>query len=251
MKDNRNFAVKMPKGERRLNLTANPPRGKRQRPTAQIDWNRAVGRQVLDRALPNIEFDKLLRLTLRRAGGGDGFHKATNGVGKAILDVLRDPTAREEFLLLARVSPEAFGSDEECARSLAIGLMIADLARMVDAIALKRLALFESERDMALFMRSLGKPFNDEAERSDWKAQLNGLTADLIHTSARHLGRALERDFGLRASRPIAEFVTRIFELTPRMTERRARRLCGWNKAKPPELLRQHNLSASSCRHTT
>ena len=62
--------------------------------------------------------------------------------------------------------------------------------------------------------------------------------ADLIHASARHLGRALERDFGLRASRPIAEFVTRIFELTPRMTERQARRQCGWNQAKPPELPR-------------
>jgi hypothetical protein len=219
-----------------------PPRGKRQRHTAQIDWNRRVGRQALDRALPNIEFDKLLRLTLKRAPGGDGFHKATNGVATAILDILRDPPAREEFLRLARVSPEAYckayRSDEECARSLAIGLMIADLARMIDAMALKRLALFESERDMAFFMQSFGKPFKDEAERCDWKAQLNGLTADLIHASARHLGRALERDFGLRASRPIAEFVTRIFELTPRMTERQARRQCGWNQAKPPELPR-------------
>jgi hypothetical protein len=230
MKDNRNLAP-------------NPLRGKRQPLMTTLDWNRPPGRQMLDRELPKGEFDtrdmlhKLLRQTRKQDRKNGCFRKTTAGVAAAILSVLRDPSSREEFFRLTGISPEKVRSDEECARFLAVGWMLGDWARMIDAITLERLALFERERQMARRLRGLGAPFKDDADRAAWKAAQHLLTADLVRTSTRYLGFVLERDFGVRAPRLIAAAVSDGFELTPRMTERQARYLCRWEQATPPKLL--------------
>ena len=186
---------------------------------------------------------KILQQTRRRARGRNGFQLPTSGAAAAFQTVLLDPLKREELLQEApfrRFVEDGDWKDEEhCARSLAIGFIIGNLAHMIDAVALKKLAQFQYEKEMAQMLRGLGAAFRDDADRSAWKAAQHRLTAELIHASARYIGFALERDFGVRAPRFVAETVTRAFGLTPAMNERQARYLCGWEQATtPPKLLR-------------
>jgi hypothetical protein len=215
----------------RRNLTAQPPRGKRQPPTVQIDWGRPLGRQVLDRVIRNGDahaFDKTLRMTLMRKRGGDGFHKETGGIAAAILDLLRDKDLRREFTKVIKVSPESFRSDEGCARFLAVGFMFGDVASKLDAIANRGLAKFERERRLERRLRELGDDFDEAADWYGKKAADHLWAVEVARGFARYLGCSLERDFGVRAPRLVADVTNRGFEMTPEMTEHQARRLCGW-----------------------
>jgi hypothetical protein len=215
------------------NLTAQPPRGKRQPPTVQIDWGRPLGRQVLDRVIRNGDanaFDKVLRMTLMRKRGGDGFHKETDGIAAAILDLLRDKDLRREFAKVIMVSPESFRSDEECARSLTIGYVFGNLARRLDAVTSQRLAKFERERGLERRLRDLSDDFDEAADWYGKKAADHLRAVEVAHGFARYLGRSLERDFGVRAPRLVAEVTNRGFKMTPEMTEHQARYLCGWKR---------------------
>jgi hypothetical protein len=225
------------------NVNANPLKGKRRRPAVQIDWSRPVGRQVLDRVLPSGEFDKLLRMSRRRARRGDGFHKATSGAAAAMLDILHDSQARQTLLTPARVSPATFRSGEDCARSLAIGWMIGDMATKLDDDAYRRLAKYEIERQKARTLRGLGEEFGEDADRHDREAADLMKAVEVAHGAVRYLGRCLERDFdSLRAPRLVADFVTRAFGMTPKMTERQVRYLCGWERRYVRDALGSHNL---------
>jgi hypothetical protein len=194
---------------------------------------------MLDRVLPKNDFDKsdslgeILWQARKQDRKNGGFRKTTSGVGSAILSLLRDRETRDELLAFA---PELSGSDETCARSLAIGLMLGNLGHMLDAAANRRLAEFEVERRKARTLRELGPDdYTEDADRHASRAMRHLLAADLAHATARYIGWSLERDFGVRAPRLVAKFVTRAFQLTPAMNERQARYLCGWERATPPK----------------
>jgi hypothetical protein len=212
----------------RRNPIGSVPRGKRQQLTVRFDWGLPLGRQMLDRTVRNGEFDRLLRMTLKRARGRDGFHKASSGIAAAILDLLRDEDLRREFTKIVKLSPESFRSDEECARFLAIGFMFGDLAGKLDAIANRRLAKFERERKLERRLRELSGDFDEDADWHARKAAGHLNAVEIAHGFVRYVALSIERDFGVRAPRLVAEFTNRAFEMTPKMSERQARYLCSW-----------------------
>jgi hypothetical protein len=206
------------------------------------------GRQMLNRLLSSGEFDKLLRLIRKRSLKGDGFRKSTSGISAAILGLLRDPRTREEFLRLAEVSLEEFRSEEDCARSLAVGLVIGDWAQKLDYKANERLDQFWCEMRRAIKLRVIGEGYEEDAQRHARKARDHLKAPGIASGSARYVGRCLERDFGgLRAPKCVADLVNCAFNLKRKttaqrplrrkrpleptqLTEHQVRYLCGWIK---------------------
>jgi hypothetical protein len=190
------------------------------------------GRRLVDRMISGRVFDKLMRQLYREDHQGAGFYHPTNGIAAAFLDLLRDPETREDFLRITWIWPDNFRSDEDCARTLAVGWMIGNLAKMFEAEFNKRLGQFCHERRMAQTLHKLGKDYEEDARRHVWKAlaHLDEAASVGARVIVYYVGWSLERDFRLRAPRLVAELVTHALGLRPKMTERKARYLCGWER---------------------
>ena len=151
------------------------------------------------------------------------------------LALLRDPRTREGLLLFFRTSPEGFSSDEHLARTLTVVWMFYRLTKMRDAEVNERFKLFRQERGKAQTLHELGEDYEEDAKRHFRKALAHLLAAEECRTGTgsvrdlvRYIGYFLKWNFSLCAPRLVAELVTNIVGLKPRMTERRARHLCGW-----------------------
>jgi hypothetical protein len=148
------------------------------------------------------------------------------------LGLLRDPHTRKDFLRLTRISPQSFRSDEDCARWLAVGWMIANLAKLRDAEVNKRFGQVRHEIHKAQALHELGEELGEDyyevAKRHIRKAVEHLKAAGSGREIARYAGSFLERNFSVRAPTLVAKLVTRALGLRPKMTERQARHLCGW-----------------------
>jgi hypothetical protein len=137
-----------------------------------------------------------------------------------------------------RTSPEGFSSDEHLARTLAAVWMFYSLAKMRDAEVNEWFDRFRQERRKAQTLHQLGENYEDDAKRHVYKAlaHLDEAADDYraasrpVRNIVRYIGRSLEQDFGIRAPRLVAELVTNIVGLRPKMTERQARYLCRWER---------------------
>jgi hypothetical protein len=220
------------------------------------------GRQLIDRVFAP-PFDKVLRQLYKRDRKCGGFYHPTNeripdvlgiGMAAAFLGLLRDPRTREDFLRLNGVSPENVRCDESLARALALAWMIGNLAKWRDAEVNKRLDQFRHERRRAQTLHELGEDYEEDARRHDWKAlaHLNEAVDEYraatrsVGTIVRYIGWSLEEDFSLRAPRLVAELVTNIVGLRPKMTERQARYLCGWEQRSPMKNRTPENCTSGS-----
>jgi hypothetical protein len=193
------------------------------------------GRRLIDGVISGCVFAKVLRQLQRQGHECGGFYHPTSGIAAAFLALLRDRHKRKDFLQLAGVSPESFRSDEDCARKLAVGWMIGNLVKMFEAEFNKRFGQFCHERRKAQTLHKLGENYEEDARRHVWKALAHleaawSVGADVIVCYA---GWSLERDFRLRAPRLVAQLVTHALGLRPKMTERQARYLCGWERRSP------------------
>jgi hypothetical protein len=188
------------------------------------------GRQLLDRVISGRVFDKLLRQLQKQNRRCGGFHNPTSGMAAKLLGCLRDPHTRKDLLQLTKVSPESFRSDEDCARSLAVGWMIGNLVTWFEADFNKRFAQFCHERRNAQTLHEMGEDYEEDARRHTRKAlaHLDAARSRSVDGIVRYAGWSLQRDFGLRAPRLVAKLVTHALGLRPKMTERHARYLCGW-----------------------
>jgi hypothetical protein len=186
--------------------------------------NTPVGRRILDRALSGRALHKLLKKRRVHPSSGEALW---------ILAVLRHPDARRDYLRLARVSPESFRSDEDCARALAVSLMIGNLGRWCDAEFNKRLGPFSHERRKAQAIHELGQDYEPDARQHVYRAlaHLEAAWSAITRDAVRYAGWYLEQEFsGLRAPLLVAELSNDAFEPRPKKTERQARYLCGWEQ---------------------
>jgi cytosine/adenosine deaminase-related metal-dependent hydrolase len=164
------------------------------------------------------------------------------------LDLLRDPDTREEFLPIARVSPESFRTDEDIARAVAVGSMIGNMAKTFEAESDKRFRQFCNERRKAQTLHKLEEDFEEDAKRHvrNALARLDATGSVGARIIAWHAGWSLERDFGLRAPKLVAMLVTHALGLRPKMTERQVRYLCGWEQKSPMKNRKRENWTTGS-----
>jgi hypothetical protein len=177
--------------------------------------------------------DKVFRQLQKQKHGCGGFYHKTSGIAAVFLDLLRDPRTRKDFLRLTRVSPENFRSDEDCARALAVGWMVGNLAKMFEAEFNKRFGQFCHERRKAQRLHELGHDYEQDVRRHVYMAlaHLEAARSAVVLYIVLYTGWSLERDFsGLRAPRLVAELVTHAAGLTSKITERQVRYLCRWIK---------------------
>jgi hypothetical protein len=192
-------------------------------------------RQLLSRVTSPGTLTKLLRQLERQNGEGGGFYYPTGGDAAFYLDILRDPSRREALLLLFCVSPGDYRSDEHLARVLAVVAMFSNLFKMCDAEVNERLDQFRQERRKARRLHELGQDFEQDAGRYVYVSLAHLKEADELRDPTRsvgnivrYIGWSLEQNFSLRAPRLVAELVTNIVGLKPKLTERQARHLCDW-----------------------
>jgi hypothetical protein len=192
----------------------------------------APSRRLFDRVLSGCVFDKLLRQLRKQDRECGGFHHPTSGMALAYLGLLRDPNTREDLLRLTGFSPEYFRCDEDIARGIAVGLMIHNMTKMFEAEFNKRFDQFCHERSKAQKLHELGEGFQEDARRHVWKAlaHLEAARSVGVRVIMCYAGWSLELDFSLRAPRLVAELVTHTLGLRPKMKERQARYLCGWEQ---------------------
>jgi hypothetical protein len=195
------------------------------------------GRQFLDRVLapgaggelPTL--DKLFRLLKRQNRGcARGFYYPTSGIAAVYLNDLRDPETRQDLLRFTRASPKSFRSDEDLARTMAVCWMIGNMAEMYEAEVNRWFDQFSDERRKSQTLRGLGKDYEEEAIRHNWKALEHLMVARSTSADrlARYAGRCLERDFNFCPAGLVAELVSDAVQARPKMTESQVRYLCGW-----------------------
>jgi hypothetical protein len=138
-------------------------------------------------------------------------------------------------LLFFGASPADFRSDEHLARALAVAWMFYGLLKMRDAEVNERFDQFRQEKRKAQKLDELGPDYEEDAKRHFRKALAHLLAAEecragtgSVRDIVRYIGYFLKWNFSLCAPRLVAELVTNIVGLGPKMTERRARHLCGW-----------------------
>jgi hypothetical protein len=203
------------------------------------------GRQLLDRVFASdvggelSPLDKVFKQVQKQKHGCDDFYHPTSGtpetsIAAVFLGLLRDPHIRKDFVQLTRVSPEGFRSDEDCARWLAVGWMIANLAKLRDAEVNWRFGQVRHEIRKAQTLHELGEELGEDydevAKRHVRKAVEHLKAAWSAREIVRYAGSFLERNFSLRAPRLAAKLVTRALGLKSKMKERQARYLCGWER---------------------
>jgi hypothetical protein len=178
---------------------------------------------------------KLLRQLERKNRAGGGFYYPTGGIAAAYLVLLRHPPTRKGLLLFFGASPADFRSDERLARVLAVAWMFYSLLKMRDAEVNERFDQFRQEKCKAQVLDELGQDFEEEAKSGCRKALMHLLAAEdcragtgSVRDIVRYTGYFLKWNFSLCAPRLVAELVTNIVGLRPKMTERQARHLCGW-----------------------
>jgi hypothetical protein len=193
-------------------------------------------RQLLSRLTASGALTKLLRQLERQKGGGGGFYYPTGGIAAICLDLLRQPDLRDDLLRYFGVSPAEFPGDEHLARTLAVVEMFYSLLKMRDAEVNERFDQFRQERSKAQTLReTLGQDYEEDAKRHGDLALRHLVAAEMLRAGTgsvrdivRYIGYFLKWNFGLCASRLVAELVTDIVGLRPKMTERQARHLLRW-----------------------
>ena len=218
------------------------------------------GRQLLNRVYaPGAggelsPHDKLLRQLQRQNHECGGFRHPTIGMAAAFLRLLRDPDKREDFLqdflrtsARARIdddvhedatkiggtqhgSLENIHSDESMARAMAVDWMIGGMVLLRDAEVNKLFDQFSHERRKAQTLYMLGTDYEEDARRHIWEAVDYLKAAGSADNIVRYAGWSLEKNFSLKAPRLVARLVTHAVPLRPKMTERQARYLCGWER---------------------
>jgi hypothetical protein len=198
-------------------------------------------RQLLGRLTAPGTLAKLSRQLGKENSGGGGFYYPTGGNAAIYLDLLRDPRTRKDLLLFYGASPADFRGDEHLARTLAVVGMFGSVLKMRDAEINKRLDQLVRERCKAHRLHKLGTDYEEDASRHVFMALAHLEVAideyyaatRSVRNIVRYVGWSLELDFSLRAPRLVAELVTNIVGLKPKLTERQARYLCGWERSSP------------------
>jgi hypothetical protein len=180
------------------------------------------GRVFLNRVLRSDALGKLHRELRKHDHASGGYKHPTFGRAAAFQDGLRD--RRSRFRRQAKIPRDCSLGDEELARSFAVAWTFVQLAEWLDAELDSWLVPFNAEVRKAQRLHDFNNEY-DEAARGYIRN-----AANILHTARSRdvtrivcgLGWSLERDFGIRAPRLVAQLVAHALFLKPKQLKERS-----------------------------